>query len=321
MIKPVFSLMLVSALSITSATLFADPAKCSPCQAAKSIRDELKQSIKDAAAAALAAGGAFSREQELDTDSVCSKCGCSRTTRDEYAQDVEKCGCGKPRTTRDEFIQNIEAGKCGCGKPRTTRDEVAQIIEQAAAVVTVPACCEFCAEPGSLGCQGKNAFRCNTCQQGLVKMSRAEAAQEILEAAQCILENELDEVPGVSRAPREELADPCDPCGSVPGCELNPCSIEAQLKALRCCCQSLTQRVSCHAAVANKHYRKLRDNIDDVEDVLGDPAAATFLDIPRCSSLSATDALINSTDADVMTWLKSIYELLYRVHSCVCCIE
>src|SRR5438045_3268602 len=141
MIKPVFSLMVVSALSIACAPVFADPAKCSPCQAAKSIRDEIKQSIKDAAAAALAAGGAFTSEQELDIYSdICSKCGCSRTTRDEFAQDVEKCGCGKPRTTRDEFAQNIEAGKCGCGKPRTTRDECAQAIETGKAV-TVAACC------------------------------------------------------------------------------------------------------------------------------------------------------------------------------------
>lgn len=355
MIKPVLSLMVVSALSVASAALFAEPAKCSPCQERRSIQEAIAQSIKDAAAAALAAGGAYTREQELDTDSVCSKCGCSRTTRDEFAQDVEKCGCGKPRTTRDEFVQNIEAGKCGCGKPRTTRDEVTQVIETEK-VITVAACCDFCAEPGSLGCQGKNAFRCNTCQQGLLKMSIAEAAQAALEVAQTVLEGQLDEIPGVSRAPREELADPCDPCGPTsPACEMSGCVINNQLKALRCCCESLTQRVACQGAQARKCCKKLKHKIEDVEDlvetvidqaanccsltetllvsvidqsaaccsatdtVLGDPLASSVLDIPLCSFISVADGVINSTDADIMTWLKTIYSLLYRVHGCVCC--
>ncbi len=314
MIKPVFSLIVFGAISIASASLFAEPGKCSPCQAAKSIRDAIQQSIKDAAAAALAAGGAYTREQELD---VCSKCGCSRTTRDEFAQDLEKCGCGKPRTTRDEFAQDIATEE----------------------VITVAACCDFCAEPGSLGCQGRNAYRCNTCQQGLIKMSVAEAAEAALTVAQAIMESELDEIPDVSRAPREELVDPCNPCGIVPACEVNACTINAQLKALRCCCESLTQRVACQGAQARKCCKKLKNKIEDVEElvetvidqsaaccsvtetVLGDPLAASILDIPLCQSISTTDALINSTDADVITWLKSLYALLYRVHSCVCCIE
>src|SRR5689334_7459968 len=107
MIKPVFSLMVVSALSVASAALFAEPAKCSPCQERRSIQEALAQSIKDAAAAALAAGGAYTREQELDTDSVCSKCGCSRTTRDEFAPEIEKCGCNKPKTRSDGIAQVI----------------------------------------------------------------------------------------------------------------------------------------------------------------------------------------------------------------------
>jgi len=332
MIKPVFSLIVVSVLSVASASLFAEQGKCSPCQAAKSIRDEIKQSIKDAAAAVLAAGGAYTREQELDMSSdICAKCGCS-----------------KPRPPRyDESGQSIETEKCGCS--RTNRDELIQDLESTK-LLTVAACCEFCAEPGSLGCQGKNAFRCNTCQQGLIRMSIIEATEAVLGATveevdavlttvQTLLENELDAISNVLRAPREELADPCDPCGPTPVCEVSACVINNQLRALRCCCESLTQRVSCQGAQARKCCKKLKHKIEDVtelvetvidqsaaccsvtETVLGDPLTASILDIPLCQSVSATDVLINSTDADVMTWLKSIYELIYRVHSCVCCIE
>ena len=277
-----FSLIVITAIS-SSHVLAADPAKCSPCQARKSVQEAIAQSIKDAAAEALAAGGAYSREQELDIDR-------------------DKCGC---KTRRDELAQVIEV--------------VDQVEAQTEELLTVAACCDFCAEPGSLGCQGENAFRCNTCQQGLIKISRADAAVEALAAAQAILENQLDQIPEVSRAPREELADPCDPCGPVAVCDINPCSIDAQLKAIRCCCASLTQRVACHANNARKCCKKLTRRIDDVQDVLGDPATATLVDIPLCQSITATDALITATDADVMTWLKSLYSLLYRVHSCICC--
>src|SRR5687767_12611171 len=175
--------LLISTLLISFAMIAQEPGKCSPCQAAKSIRDALAQSIKDAAAAALAAGGSFSREKELDmrvNQEICEKCGCSITN------ELEKCGCS-----------------------RTTRDELASNLENVDSALTVAACCEFCAQPGSLGCQGVNSARCNTCQQGLVKMAAA-------------LKNKLDDA-NVSRAPREELVDPCDACG--PETEVDSCAL------------------------------------------------------------------------------------------------
>jgi hypothetical protein len=101
----------------------------------------------------------------------------------------------------------------------------------------------------------------------------------------------------------------------------------------------LTQRVACQGAQARKCCKKLKHKIEDVEElvetvidqsaeccsvtesILGDPLTASILDIPLCASVSVTDPLINSTDADVITWLKTLYALLYRVHRCVCCAQ
>ena len=57
------------------------------------------------------------------------------------------------------------------------------------------------------------------------------------------------------------------------------------------------------------------------ETILGDPATASILDIPACLSTSVVDGIINGTDADVMTWLKSIYELVYRINNIFVCGE
>lgn len=262
--------LIMSIFMMYSTMLPQDFNKCSACQAAKSIRDTLAQSIKDVQMAALAAGGSFSREKELDEAQV--KCGC-RTTRDELAADIEteelaKCGC---RTTRDEFAADLDT------------DET----------VTVAACCEFCAQPGSLGCQGANSARCNTCQQGLLKLARAGE---------------------VSRAPREELIDPCDPCGEIEA--VDSCILHDQLRALRCCCASVAQTLSCQGKAAERCCKQVKHKLNDVKDVLGEPTDWA-LNFPLCQPDIFTT--VNNTEADIITWLKSIYVLLYTLHQCSCC--
>lgn len=283
--KILFSAIVSSAVIISSAAL-AEPGKCSPCQAAKSIREALAQSIKDAQKASLEEGGAFSREQELDAD---RGCGCQRTTRDEIAADVD-----------------ADRG-CAC---KTMRDQT---------------------------------------------MSLVEIANAALVAAQILMESQLDAIPfDVSRAPREELTDPCNPCEPVvcdTACESN---IDAQLKALRCCCAALTSRLACQGAAAKKCCKKIKHKIEDVEELvetvidqsadccsltesllvsvidqnavccsvtdtrLGD-LGGSALDIPFCQFGSITDVVNAIDDADIITWLKSIYVLLYNVHLCTCC--
>ncbi len=297
--KILFSAIAFVAISASSGAL-ADAAKCSPCQAKKSAADALQQSIKEAAAAVLAAGGAFSREQELDSG-------------------------------------NDAAKGCGCGGSKTRRDELDQIISDKQ--LTVAACCDFCAEPGSLGCQGVNSSRCNTCQQGLIKMSIAEAAADALAAIEALAqEAELDIVPAdLSRAPREELGDPCDPCATTTTvCDVNLCDINQQLNALRCCCASVAQRLTCQAKDAKRCCRKLKHEIHEVEElvesvldqsadccslidsVLGDPLTSSAIDIPACVFAPDIVSVVDSTDADILTWLKSLYVLLFQVYQCAC---
>lgn len=306
-------LLMMSAFIISSAALAQqqEPGKCSACQLAKSIREAIAQSIKDAQMAALAAGGSFSRERELDMDSEQAKCGC-KTRSDELATDVDR-----------------EAAKCGC---KTRNDALATDLD-ADPATTVAACCEFCAQPGSLGCQGVNSAQCNTCQQGLIKLARA-----------------ID----VSRAPREELIDPCDPCGGSETDCIDSCVLNEQLRALRCCCASVAQTLGCQGKAARKCCKKLKEKIEDVEELiedaideaadccsltetllisiidqsaeccsiidtnLGDPTTSA-LDIPFCQIGSIVD-VVNGIDADVLTWLKSLYVLLYNVHLCTCCL-
>jgi hypothetical protein len=258
--KILFSALVSSAVVFAPAAI-ADAAKCSPCQAARQSRQDAIQKSMNDAQAALAAGGAFSREQDLDTDS--------------------DRGC-KPCQSK-------------------TRSDVVAMLDNADAV------------------------------------SLIEAANAALAAAQAIMESKLDEIPADGlRAPREELADPCNPCVVVP-CD-DPCNtIEAQIKALRCCCAQLTQRVACQGHEARKNYKKLKHDIQDVEELvetvidqsaeccsvtdtrLGD-LGGSVLDIPLCQFGSITDIVNNIDDADVITWLKSIYALLYQVHLCTCCL-
>lgn len=284
--KVLFSVIVSSAI-IVSSTVLAELGKCSPCQAKKSMQEALAQSIKDAQKAVLEAGGAFSREQELDTD--------------------RGCGCGS-KTRRDEIIADVDADRgCAC---KTMRDQT---------------------------------------------MSLVEVANATLAAAQALMESELDEIPfDASRAPREELADPCNPCGSV--VYDSSCNINAQLHALRCCCAALTNRVTCQANEARKCCKRLKHKIEDVEELvenvidqsadccsltesllvsvidqnaaccsvtdtrLGD-LGGSVLDIPLCQFGNITDVVNGIDDADIITWLKSIYALLYNVHLCTCCFD
>jgi hypothetical protein len=297
--KTIISTIVIAVM--TSSALFAEPGKCSPCQAAKSARDAVQQSIRDAAAAALAAG---KREAELDEAGKCKP--CQRTTRDEMAADIED-----------------DAAKC---KPcqRTTRDELAADVSADPEKEMVQACCPICAQPGSLGCQGDNKARCATCQQGMMKLSLMEAAAAVLAAADAITNaaQELDVVSeDVTRAPREELVGLCDACEKVVDC-ISRCELNQRLCALQRCCDMVNCRLERQAHDAKKCCKKIKHKIDDVEDLIGD-TDATVMDIPTCAEgLSIVD-LLEDTELDLMTWQKSIYRLLYQVYLCACnaCVE
>jgi hypothetical protein len=300
-IKPVFLAFTIGA-TLVSSIIMAEAAKCSPCQAAKSVRDAAAQSIRDAQAAALAAGQGFTRDADLE------KCGCTKTCRDAVEVDLEKCGCS--RTTRDEMAANIDQEKCGCS--RTTRDEIAASID-VDPVKTIAACCAYCAMPGSLGCQGENKDRCNTCLQGRARIAKATAA-----ARAAAMSKELDQIPSQEdgmRAPREALTDPCPSC-TVP--DINCCGIDERLYYLNVCCSVVNQRLIEQGEDAKKCCKKLHHGIHHVTDLIGDPADSTILDIPLCEDFITVVDTINAIDVDMMTWLKNIYYLLYLTYNCAC---
>lgn len=201
--------------------------------------------------------------------------------------------------------------------------------KKAVALDMIEACCAYCEQPGSLGCQGENSFRCNTCQAGLLKMSIAEAAA--LAALNALNEAELDEIPAldqlpaidVLRAPREALEDPCFVCPKCP--EDKDCSLDCKLQAIFNCCVNTNQQVRCSAAAANKCCKKTRhkldnieDDVDDIMDAIGD-VDVTIVSLQDCG-IDVLD-FVNTNNDDVITWLKRLYVLMYQVFSCSCCIE
>lgn len=238
--RSIISMVIIGAVTF-SGGMMADASKCSPCQLKKSIQEALAQSIKDAQMVALAAGGAFVRETDLDDE-------------DDVAKGCKPC---QSQTNRDEFVADINLDEAN-----------------------VAVCCDFCAEPGSLGCQGVNSANCSVCRQGLLKMSLAEVAATALALAQNVIDQaaQLDVIPAevvpadalpqdAIRAPREALTDPCNTCGS-PVVTTGACNISDQLKALRCCCASVAHQLARQGKDARACCKRLRHKIDNVEDLV-----------------------------------------------------
>lgn len=204
----------------------------------------------------------------------------------------------------------------------------------------VEACCAFCAQIGSLGCQGENSARCNVCQAGLIKISIAEAAAAALALANTVVNKrrELDPIPSV-RAPREELADPCNTCDTVVD-DSAVCDLNCKLQAIFNCCVNTNQQVRCQGHEFNRCCKKLRHDIDDVEDLVESQidqsieccsiiettlgsGTSLAIPVPTCAEGFTITDFVNNTDIDVIAWLKSLYILLYTVYNCACspCIE
>ncbi|HSC25260.1 MAG TPA: hypothetical protein VLB80_03540 [Candidatus Babeliales bacterium] len=282
--KAILLSTLMIGMSVGSALL----AKCKPCAAAAAIR----QSIRDAAAAALAAGKPISREAELDT-----------------------------------FDPEIMA--------------------------VIEACCSDCAERG-IYCDGEYSGRCNSCQAALLKISIAEVAAALAEASASDAAMALDiiSVPTTSRAPREELVDPCNTCATATD-NVDTCSLNEKLNTLLSCCICTNKNIHHQARDAKKSYKKLRHEINEVEELVEsqidqsaeccsviesligsqiDQSAeccsiietrigdldGSAIDIPSCDQRFSIVDVIDNTNVDVVTWLKSLYVLLYQVYLCSC---
>jgi hypothetical protein len=252
--------------------------------------------------------------------------------------DIEKCKPCAAAAAARLSAQAAHAAALAAGKPVSREMELDTL--NPAATQFVQACCEFCAEVGSFGCQGENASRCAVCQAGMQKLSIAEAAAA-LAAANAIV-NKRKELDDLSRAPREELADPCGPCDGDSDCGINVCDLNCKLQAIFNCCVNTNQQVRCQGVLAEKCCKKLNRKLNDLEDAtenfsviegligsqidqsadccsvidvrLGELDGSAF-DIPDTNDIIG---FVNGTDADVVTWLKSLYVLAYNVWQCTC---
>ncbi|HEX4069214.1 MAG TPA: hypothetical protein VHX42_03895 [Candidatus Babeliales bacterium] len=174
---------------------------------------------------------------------------------------------------------------------------------------------------------------CSACAAAAaIRQSIKDAQAAALAGGKKALETELDEVPA-ERAMREELADPCNP--AFPSCDFcGNCNLNDKLQVLFNCCVNTNQQVRHQGHEAKKCCKRLHHEIDEVgalvtgsgsvtdttisviDSNIGDPAT-TVTSLQDCG----IDVLgfVNSNDVDVLTWLKTIYVLLYQVFSCTCC--
>jgi hypothetical protein len=257
--KSAFCMMILSVFIVGQAVA------CSPCQAARSAKDALAQSIKDVQMAALVAGGSYSKQSELD----------------EEEDEVAKCKPCQSRTNRDEALSDLNIGS-----------GLAQI------------CCEFCAEPGSLGCQGLNSAQCPVCLNGVAQMSLAEIAAALVASTQSLLDQAeaLDIISDVvsedlARAPRQSLPNPCNNCGTVPssnnGCNNN---VSEQLAALRCCCTSVAQMLVKQGKEAKKCCKHLSHKINGISSSANDALLTSILDQTAACCASQNLLLLSILD-------------------------
>jgi hypothetical protein len=193
---------------------------------------------------------------------------------------------------------------------------------------------------------------CSACAAAAAIRQSIQEAQAALIAAEQSgsRQAELDVIPSmddVSRAPREELFNPYS-CEVPVDCGINTCNLNCKLQTLFNCCVNTNQQVRCQGKELERCCKKLSHKIDDVEDLVGSQTDAAALSVIEgliitqiaqsamcCSVIESvignvdntafdipdTDdiqAFVNATDVDVITWLKSLYALMYTIAQCAC---
>jgi hypothetical protein len=114
---------------------------------------------------------------------------------------------------------------------------------------------------------------CSACAAAAaIRQSIRDAQAAALAGGKKTLEEELDEIDAqdaheaVDRAAREELVDPCFPCTSCEG----ECSLNCKLQTLFNCCVCTNREVRKQAHEAKKCCKRLRHEINEIEDTVED---------------------------------------------------
>ncbi len=168
----------------------------------------------------------------------------------------------------------------------------------------------------AIGMSSAIRAQCSSCQAVMVGLAA------VVEKMSKNLELDTDFVgEDSSRAARQELTDPCDN-STIPADISNACENDT-LAALAECCAHVNLQVMQQRREAKKCCKKTKHELNEIETILGDPVRGSAIDIPSCNEVSSIVDVINSTDIDVISWLKSLYILLFRVYQCTChpCIE
>lgn len=177
-----------------------------------------------------------------------------------------------------------------------------------------------------MGIKAQGAPTCTPCQAAAAaRLSARDAAAAALSVAASVAKSmELDTSDSQVRAPREELAT-CSLCDSTVK-PLNLCCIKQQLQRLvdnqAVCCAVINAKLDDQEEEAEKCCKKVRHELDEIESTLGDVENSAIA-IPNCGQVATIVDVVNNTNIDVISWLKSIYLLLFQVYQCACepCIE
>ena len=273
--KVALSLVAGIAMSAGSA-LFAE---CKPCAAAAAI----KQSIKDAQAAAIAAkpnAKPSKPKREIELDQIegnnCSAC----NARNLQASLAKVAIAASAAAT--ELAQLAELDAISEDQDRAPREELTDICplpDEGDIDAKLQALFNCCVNTNQvIRCQGRLAEKC--CNK---LRHRIHTIKELI----------------------EDQTDDSAEC-----CSLLESLMVSQIDQSAECCSVLE-------SLAISQIDQTAECCSVIETVLGDPAT-TIASLQDCFIDVLT--FVNTNNDDVLTWLKRLYVLMYQVFSCQCCL-
>ena len=134
---------------------------------------------------------------------------------------------------------------------------------------------------------------------------------------------ELDAIPA-ERAPREPQVDPCTPCGS--DVDAFQGDLNCKLQALFNCCVHANQQLQHQGREAKKCCKKLRHEIDEVEDLVISSSSVIDSDLSvietlMISQIDQTAACCSTTEAailDLNISVAAVLALVLSIFDCTC---
>lgn len=213
-----------------SAVVFAD--RCQSCAEKMAI----KQSIKDALAAAIAANTVVARDQAVDNE-------------------IEKCGCSKPKPKPGRAVHND--------------------VVNSADIISESTCCLLSQQLQDIACANEACCK-------VVHRINDKLKEQGRDAKKCChkIKEKLEDVQDLLLSQADDLAD----CCSV---------TEALLVSV------IDQDADCCSVI---------------EARIGDFDAQAFSQPP--ANRNEVKSFVDNTDADIMTWLKSLYEIALDLYQC-----